>query len=260
MAFDAATPLDQQLEVVSSESARNGAPNLVSFLEGATATRDWDPGQNLSVIGHSYGTTVASLALAETPAENFIMLGSAGIDASIPDVSHLQVDPDHVWASEAAGDNIADLGRGDIQLGTADANVSMPVDLFASYLAPVAAVLAPPFGGLVAPALWSVDFQHPIDPTDASFGANVFSSEDAVVGGQSLQGSDWHTSSPQITGDLTDTPSDQYGYLDEGTNPLRNAALLSLGITDGVTYPPGGGSTGTGSSGGGGGGGGGGGW
>ena len=98
-------------DVLSSADAQAGAPNLVDFLEGVSGTRGWDAGEDLSVVAHSYGTTVASLALAETPVESFVMLGSAGIDSSIPDVSYLQVDPDNVWASEAAGDHVADVGR-----------------------------------------------------------------------------------------------------------------------------------------------------
>ena len=104
-------PWVNPFDVVGSGDARAGAPNLVDFLEGVTGTRGWEPGENLSVVAHSYGTTVASLALAETPAESFVMLGSAGIDSSIPDASYLQVDADSVWASEAAGDWVANLGR-----------------------------------------------------------------------------------------------------------------------------------------------------
>jgi pimeloyl-ACP methyl ester carboxylesterase len=104
-------PWVNPFDVLSSADAHAGAPNLVDFLEGVSGTRGWEPGENLSVVAHSYGTTVASLALAETPVESFVMLGSAGIDSSIPDVSYLQVDPENVWASEAAGDHVADVGR-----------------------------------------------------------------------------------------------------------------------------------------------------
>ncbi len=239
---------DEHLQVLSSESAVNGAPNLIDFLEGVTSTQDWDAGENLSVIAHSYGTTVASLALTETPVENFIMLGSAGLDNSIPDASYLQVDPDNVWASEASGDNIADLGQGDIQIGGSDAYVTVPLDIFAPIAAPIVGGVSPLLGLVLTPAIWSIDFQHTVDPTNEAYGGNVFSSEGATVNGEYLEGSDGHISSPQLEHQLNNTTTDQYGYLDAGTNPLHNAALLSLGITDGVTPVGGGASSGASSS------------
>ncbi len=200
------------VEVWGSDHAQAGGDELVGFLTDITATRDWDPGQNLSVIGHSYGTTTAAFALAETPVENFIMLGSAGIDASIPTVDSLMVDPDNVWASEAMGDSIADLGRGDIELwGFFD----IPI---------------------INDAISGGVHEHQIDPTSDAYGANVFSSETGMgvnADGQPvlLEGSTGHPSTPQLEALLTGDPTDDYGYLDNGTHPLQNAAMLSLGLS-----------------------------
>jgi pimeloyl-ACP methyl ester carboxylesterase len=204
------------MQVLSSDNAQSGAVQLVDFLTGITATRDWDAGQNLSVIGHSYGTTTASLALAETPVENFTMLGSAGIDESIPHVSDLQVDADNVWASEAEGDWVADLGRGELT----------------------------PWGSTWDPLN---AFEHQVDPTTPDYGANVFSSEAATYLGEQYLASDGHESTPQLDAQLDDSWSSDtaYGYLDWGTNPLLLSSMLSLGLTDEVVAvgtPSGGGS------------------
>ncbi len=191
-----APEMPPSVEVLSSESARDGAPNLVSFLEGISSTRRWDPGDNLSVVAHSYGTTLASLALAQTPVEDFVMLGSAGIDSSIPDASYLQVEQGHVWASEAAGDWVADIGRG---------------ETFHSIVEGI------PIAGTWASMLMS--FDHPIDPTSADFGANVFSSETATIDGATLPGSTWHPAAPQVTVEITGKPEDDLGVSRSGHQP-----------------------------------------
>lgn len=203
--YDAPDMFPPSLQVLSSDNAQSGAPQLEDFLTGITETRDWDAGQNLSVIAHSYGTTTASLALAETPVENFIMLGSAGIDESIPHASDLMVDPDNIWASEAKGDWVADLGRGELtELG--------------STWDPLNA------------------FEHQVDPTSSDYGANVFSSEADSFMGDEYVASDGHEASPQLdaTLDGTWTTDTAYGYLDWGTNPLLLSSMLSLGLTDAV--------------------------
>jgi hypothetical protein len=122
--------------------------------------------------------------------ENFVMLGSAGIDVSVPSADRLRVPPDRVWASEAVKDWVADVGR----LGSGR-----------------------------------------IDPTSAEYGANVFSSESAFVGGEHLPGSDGHKSAPLIEYEITGEPPAPFvgtiGYLDAGTHPLHNVGMLSLGLT-----------------------------
>jgi len=52
------------------------------------------------------------------------------------------------------------------------------------------------------------------------------------VNGVSLEGSDWHSVAPQVSADVTGESTDQYGYLDSGTTPLRNTALTSIGLGD----------------------------
>ena len=195
------------IEVVSSAQAKVGAVHLQGFLQGVTGARGWTPGENLSVVAHSYGTTTASLALVHTPVENLTMLASAGLDRAIPSVHDLQVPAGHVWASEASGDNVADLGRVDYS-GS---------DKFSK-------------------AVWDSAripiYDHPVDPTQPAFGARVFSSEGATVDGVKLHGSDWHSASPQVEAQLAGKTTDQYGYLDRLTTPLYNTGLTSLGLGD----------------------------
>jgi len=112
-----------------------------------------------------------------------------------------------VWASEASGDNVADLGRGDYS-GS---------DKFSK-------------------AVWDSAripiYDHPVDPTQPAFGAHVLSSEGATVDGVKLHGSDWHSASPQVEAQLAGRITDQYGYLDRLTTPLYNTGLTSLGLGD----------------------------
>lgn len=192
-------------EVLLSDKAVAGATHLVDFLEGVTGTHGWAPGQNLSVVAHSYGTTTATLAVAQTPVENLTLLASAGLDLSVPEVGVLQVDAAHVWVSEADSDLVANIGRGSVEAG---------------------------------PNRWfmvtSVPSEHPVNPTEPYFGAHVFSSEDAVVDGQLLHGSGGHDASPRVSAGLggTDPTEVGYGYFDRLTTPLHNTALTSLGISD----------------------------
>ena len=112
-----------------------------------------------------------------------------------------------MWASEASGDNVADLGRGDYS-GS---------DKFSK-------------------AVWDSAripiYDHPVDPTQPAFGAHVFSSEGATVDGVKLHGSDWHFASPQVEAQLAGRITDQYGYLGRLTTPLYNTGLTSLGLGD----------------------------
>lgn len=102
---------DPSLEVFGSDLAEAGGARLSGFLQGVSASRGWEPGANLAVVGHSYGSTTAAFAIAETPVESFTTLGSAGLDRSTDEVGDLLVDPDRMWSAEADGDWVADGGR-----------------------------------------------------------------------------------------------------------------------------------------------------
>lgn len=102
--------------VNSGDAARAGADRFVTDLQGFNAVRQ-DLGnrtpETLNVLGHSYGTTVTSnaLAAAELNVATFTMLGSAGIEKEIQNTGALHVPAGQVFATEAAGDGLADLGR-----------------------------------------------------------------------------------------------------------------------------------------------------
>jgi hypothetical protein len=91
--------------------AARGAPRLVRALRGFKASRKGAVGVDLSVIAHSYGTTMAANALASARLGIFayVMLGSAGIEPDIRDARALHAE--HVYAGEAAGDTQAQWGR-----------------------------------------------------------------------------------------------------------------------------------------------------
>ncbi len=206
------TPLDAVShasdQVIHSDKAEVGAANLKDFLTGITGTREWDAGQNLSVVGHSYGTTVATLAVHDTPVESLTLLASAGVDNSITNVSQLQVDPDHFWASEAKGDWVADIGRGDV-----------PVTY--------------PFG-FQGHLYDNPAFEHHVDPKLPGFGGNVFSSESSG----SLHGSNDHDALSQTEAQIKHKKESEYGYLDAGTTPLHNTGVSSLGLDPSLMAKP----------------------
>ncbi|RKR73475.1 alpha/beta hydrolase [Frondihabitans australicus] len=88
------------LAVLGSSKAQAGADALARDLAGLNATRQ--PGNfRLNVVAHSYGTTTASLALAQRDlaVDNFVSVASAGIDTSVPDATAIHAT--HVYAEQA---------------------------------------------------------------------------------------------------------------------------------------------------------------
>jgi hypothetical protein len=90
-------------------SARAGGEQLRPFLSGLAATHDGAPA-HVTLIGHSYGTTVvAEAALSSAPgldhlAGDVVVVGSPGMHAD--HATDLRLDPRHVWGGLAAGDPI----------------------------------------------------------------------------------------------------------------------------------------------------------
>lgn len=75
-------------DVFRDSKARTGAALLSADLEGYRATST--TGTTLNVVGHSYGTTTASMSLAASPelhVDSFVALGSAGIPRSVQDAA-----------------------------------------------------------------------------------------------------------------------------------------------------------------------------
>jgi Alpha/beta hydrolase len=94
--------------VASDNLARKGAARLAPFLQGIGAARDHDA--HLSVLGHSYGSTTAALALQQnTGVDDVVFFGSPGLGTS--HVQNLSVPAGHTYYIEARWDAVGDLGH-----------------------------------------------------------------------------------------------------------------------------------------------------
>ncbi|SEJ62338.1 Alpha/beta hydrolase [Arthrobacter sp. yr096] len=102
--------------VNSGDAAGAGADRFVADLQGFNAVREGlgnRTPETLHVPAHSYGTTVTSnaLAAAELDVASFTMVGSAGIEKEIRNTGDLHVPAGQVYATHAAGDGLAQMGR-----------------------------------------------------------------------------------------------------------------------------------------------------
>jgi hypothetical protein len=92
--------------------AEAGASRLARNLHGLSAVRHITSNPaDTSVIAHSYGTNVATLALTQAPADHVVLLGSAGISREITDASGLFVPHNEVYASQGHHDGWAPVGQ-----------------------------------------------------------------------------------------------------------------------------------------------------
>ncbi|WP_310889732.1 alpha/beta hydrolase [Clavibacter capsici] len=98
------------VDATLGDYAERGAPLLASELAGLRAARAGGDLSSVSVIAHSYGSTMAADALAarDLGVDAFVMLGSAGIEDGIDDARDLHAR--HVYAGEAADDDEAAWG------------------------------------------------------------------------------------------------------------------------------------------------------
>jgi hypothetical protein len=93
--------------VADDHAAQVGAAQLVPFLRGIGAARDHDA--HLSLLGHSYGSTTAGIALEQdTGVDDVVFFGSPGIGTN--DVNDLSVSRGHAYYIEARADFVGDLG------------------------------------------------------------------------------------------------------------------------------------------------------
>lgn len=131
---------------VATGYAAAAAEPLARFQDGLRTTHR-GPRAHLTVVGHSYGSTVAGYAArrGDLAADDLVLVASPGAGTR-RGVADLHIDPAHVWASTAANDPVEDLARTDL-MGT-----SAP-------FAPRAMLL------------------HGLDPTHPTFGARVFASD-----------------------------------------------------------------------------------
>ncbi len=103
-------------EAASAHYANDNAPKLASFINGLDSSRDTDP--HLTVLGHSYGSTLASEALQRgTAADDVVFMGSPGLETNPMQYLHdttpsdLHLTQGHVYVEHAKNDVVANLGR-----------------------------------------------------------------------------------------------------------------------------------------------------
>lgn len=115
-------PLKGDLGVLSSSAASKGAERLAVEINGLDASRlHSEQGLPTRNIGaHSYGTTVASIALQNVkyPVDTFVMLGSAGLDTglvkTLDDLKVKENSPGQkaIFTTHAESDHLAPAGAG----------------------------------------------------------------------------------------------------------------------------------------------------
>src|SRR5690606_17678148 len=93
---------------ISSGPASDGAPSLREFTHGLRASHQGGDAANLTVIGHSYGSTVIGHADREGTgglgADNIIVAGSPGMGVGSAD--ELTIDNGGLWTAMADDDPI----------------------------------------------------------------------------------------------------------------------------------------------------------
>lgn len=98
--------------VVANGRAHIGADALAADLNGFDAVRAASGHDvDLSVVAHSYGTNVATIALTKTRADHVVLLGSAGVSDVAPNAAALQVPQGEVFASQGSKDGWAITGQ-----------------------------------------------------------------------------------------------------------------------------------------------------
>jgi hypothetical protein len=99
--------LNPARSVAFADVARKGANALVPFLQGVGAARQHDA--HLTLLGHSYGSTTAGLALQKaTGVDDAVFFGSPGIGTD--HLEDLSLAPGHAYYIEARLDPVGDLG------------------------------------------------------------------------------------------------------------------------------------------------------
>ncbi len=106
-------------QVALDGRARSGAELLARTVDGLRATRETDP-PHLTVVGHSYGSVVAGLAVRRSPGsvDDLVVVGSPGVEAD--HAVDLPVGAGTVWVGAASGDPVSRLSRFGVDPAAAD--------------------------------------------------------------------------------------------------------------------------------------------
>ncbi len=99
-------------QVISARDADDGAPRLVADVDGYRAAAEQAGNhQHLTVIGHSYGSTVVGKAgMHGLAADDIVFVGSPGVGASSAD--QLSAGAEHVWAGATRHDPVVQATQG----------------------------------------------------------------------------------------------------------------------------------------------------
>lgn len=196
-------------QVLLPEVARQGAARFALELDGMHDARviQGSGMPMISVVAHSYGTTVSSIALTMVsyPVDSFIMLGSAGLDTATVrtlddlNVHEISAGQRAIYTTHASQDELAPAGAGLAGRGQPNPDARAP------WLLPV----------------------HTASPVYA--GALTFSSEGDEK--RNLLPTDGHSTigSGDRRGIFGISASQGHGYMDPQTESLANVAEISTG-------------------------------
>ncbi|WP_127784192.1 alpha/beta hydrolase [Rhodococcus sp. X156] len=112
--YDAPDSIGDVQAVAQTGNAEKGAPTLVGDVAGwraAAGAAQVGPPQHVTVVGHSYGSTVVGFAAQHgLAADDVALVGSPGVGATSAD--QLSPGRGHVWAGSAEHDPVVQLTRG----------------------------------------------------------------------------------------------------------------------------------------------------
>ncbi|MGH1549024.1 alpha/beta hydrolase [Leifsonia poae] len=219
------------LSVNVPAAAQNGSWRFANELDGTHATRAANPQAPfpyVSVIAHSYGTTMAADALVHTkyPIDSITLLGSAGIDTQVVKaLSDLHVKPVDgvlpIYTTAAQLDYLAPFGAA--ASGRAEPNPEAVWSPGAVAAVSASTALSPAAGVLRLPKTMG--------------GAQSFSSEGTTLPtGDVLEPTQGHSTIGENVGPnfLNGIAPEGHGYLDRKTEALYNAALTTTGLPEKV--------------------------
>jgi pimeloyl-ACP methyl ester carboxylesterase len=157
--YDAPDDLAQATDTIWAD---NAAADLSSFTDGLRASAEGEP-SNLTMTGHSYGSTTIGIAARDEGlnVDNMIFVGSPGV--GVDSAADLNIDPDNVYASRNEEDIIG-IAR-DVDIASAGEGILYP----------------------------TVDDEmvHGIDPTSDAFGGQEFTSEATRDGAKENHSAYW---------------------------------------------------------------------
>ncbi|MBW0106578.1 alpha/beta hydrolase [Pseudonocardia sp. KRD291] len=178
------------LRAAAGGYAQRAAEPLARFQDGLRVTHRGPPAHR-TLIGHSYGSTVAGYAarLDGPVAEDLVLVASPGAGTR-RGVADLNMDPAHVWATTAGNDPIDDLTRTDTWRTS-------------------------------APLVDRETLRHGLNPVDPSFGARVFPSDPGTVAPR--------PDDPSTAADESAPIASHSQYWDQGSRSLEALGRIAVG-------------------------------